>query len=257
MKRVVVIGAGNVAWSLAPAIDALEGYSVTHIASRSATRSAELASSLGQATSGTLDSAHLPDADIYIMSVSDDAVASLAASIAPRPEALWLHTSGSVDARTLAPLSSNYGVLYPLQTFTRGRKLDFDNIPLFIEASTDEALACTRRLAEALSQSVTEADSERRTRMHIAAVFGCNFTNHMLAIAGRLLHNEGIPLSTIAPLVAETLDKAFATSPLAGQTGPARRGDSRVIDAHTSRLEHDDAALYRTISDSIIKTYSK
>ncbi len=256
MKRVVFIGAGNVAWSIAPAIDALPGYTVTHVAARHTSRAAELASRLADSGAGTLDSP-LPDADIYILSVTDDALPELAASVAPRPDALWLHTSGSVEASALAPLGSRFGVLYPLQTFTRGKQMQLDKVPIFIEGSTPEALGQTRELAEALSGSVAEADSALRTRMHIAAVFGCNFTNHMLATAERLLADAGMPLSTIAPLVRETLDKAFATSPSEGQTGPARRGDTRVIGRHLSQLAPDDAALYRTISDSITKKYHK
>lgn len=239
MKRIAVIGAGNVASSLVPALEALDGVSVVQNWTRRS----------GQPLT--------PDADVYIMAVSDDAIAPLAERFAGlNSGALWLHTSGSVGMDALAPLGRRHGVFYPLQTFTRGRCLDFGDIPLFIEGSDPSVAGEMKELASRLSHRVYDADSSTRRAMHVAAVFACNFANHLWSVADGLLRERSLSFDILGPLLGETLTKALESSPAEGQTGPARRGDSRVMGEHIASLPPDLAEIYRVISRHIINQYS-
>lgn len=246
MNRIVVIGGGNVAASLVPAL----GDRVVQVYSRTLAHAEELAP--GRATD-SLDSV-TADADVYIITLVDDAVAPTAQRLARlNPGALWVHTSGSVPIEALEPLGPRRGVVYPLQTFSRGRRRDFADIPIFIEGD-DPAVGL---LARSLSRRVLEADSARRRRLHIAAVFGCNFVNHLWAIADDILRREtGTDISVLGPLLRETLRKALQVRPADAQTGPARRGDRGVIARHQQLLSPDEADLYGILSDHILKYYN-
>ena len=255
-RKVVLVGAGNVASSLAPAIDAVDGLKLVQIISGDGSSAAQLAGTLGDCKAASPDGL-MTDADIYIFAVSDTALCRLASSLPPLPGALCVHTSGSVDASVLAPLSDRYGVLYPLQTFTRGVALDLRAVPFFIEGSTPEVTARIMELARSLSDSVHTADSAMRRRMHVAAVFGCNFVTHMLDISDTLLRRDGLDISVLSPLIAETIRKSMEIGPHAAQTGPARRGDRAVTEKHMEMLagDGDMREIYRLLSDSISRAY--
>ncbi len=256
MKNVVVIGAGNVAWSLAPAIAEAKGYHLSQIYARNISRASLLATTIKYNVDITEDISSISKADIYIISLKDDAIGEIVDKL-PRHEALWLHTSGGVPIDALAPLPGRRGVLYPLQTFSRGRKLPFSNIPVFIEGDTLEALEEIKSLASSLSGNVTFADSDMRRKMHIAAVFACNFTNHLWAVATELLQDDGMNFEMMKPLLVETINKAFETGAYDGQTGPARRGDTEVITGHINSIDSEAYRnLYRILSRSIYNMYN-
>lgn len=254
--KIALIGAGNVAYSLAPAIAAAPGFGLVQIVARTASSAQALAADIPGCSGDTVD--RLTDsADIYILAVTDTALTRLAAELTPRPEAFWFHTSGSVPAVVLARLSPHYGVVYPLQTFTRGRRLDMRRVPIFIEGSDSEATEMALKLANAISDTVHPADSAARKRMHIAAVFGCNFVTHMLDIADRQLRADGLDISVLQPLIDETMRKCAEIGPHSAQTGPARRGDSGIIRAHEEMLSEELRPLYHLISQSIMKEYEQ
>ncbi len=253
MKNCVLIGSGNVAWSLAPALQDA-GYNVSQVWSRNPYHAAELAAEVG--ADAIIDLAEIRhDADIYIITVTDDGIASLASRLTAR-DGLCVHTSGSVNADALSPITDTYGVLYPLQTFTKGRVTELSDVPVYIEAADPATLERIREVASAISSRVRCADSRQRRRIHAAAVFACNFTNHLWAIADRLLRQTGDGLSVLYPLITETTRKAMEMPPLDAQTGPARRGDKRIVSAHIHALDADDARVYAAISESIMKTYT-
>lgn len=252
MKDCVIVGAGNVAWSLAMALREA-GVAVRQVWSRTAEHAEELAAAVG--AEAVTDTAQIaPDAGIYIIAVADDAISSLAGRLANRG-GLWVHTSGSVGASSLKKITSTYGVFYPLQTFTRGRVTPIAGVPVYVEGADAETLAAIEQLAGKLTDKVRRADSNERRRVHAAAVFACNFTNHLWAIADRLLRRSGDDLSVLYPLIEETTRKAMEMPPAEAQTGPARRGDKRVVAAHIHALDADDARVYAAISESIMKTY--
>lgn len=247
------IGAGNVAWGLAPAFQRA-GIAVRRVIARSIESASALAGALGSGVeAGTDASSADRDADIVVIAATDSAVASIAAGC-PGSKALWLHTSGSVDAAVLAAASPRYGVIYPMQTFTRGVKVSLDDAAIFIEGSDPASLDTIRDTASRISRRVREADSARRRQLHCAAVFACNFTNHLWTIAGRIAAEAGSSLDDFMPLIDETLRKAREIGPEKGQTGPARRGATQVMAAHEALLPDDYRQIYHLLSQSIART---
>lgn len=256
-KKIVLIGAGNVAHHLAPAL-LRAGMNLCQIYSRTL----ESARDLGRKTGITYTSdtfAVYPDGDIYIFCVSDDALLSVFKSLRINEDALILHTSGSVPLDIFKPYRQNYGVLYPLQTFSKMRNLDFGEIPLCIEAPDKEVLKTIGQIADKLSSKVYEISSEKRKKLHLAAVLANNFTNHLYHMAGKLLEKEDLDFNLLRPLIFETAHKVMQMIPENAQTGPARRGDTNILNLHKSMLKdnRDIQTLYVLLSQSIQQTYSK
>jgi predicted short-subunit dehydrogenase-like oxidoreductase (DUF2520 family) len=148
-----------------------------------------------------------------------------------------------------------YGVIYPLQTFSKHRKVDFKQIPIFIEVKHEGDLGTLDYMAHRLTDKVYRVSSEGRKRLHLAAVFACNFTNHMYALAQELLDDYGLPFDVMLPLIDETTQKVHRLSPKQAQTGPAARGDKKVMDAHRKMLADKPQleCIYQLLSDSIEK----
>lgn len=256
--RIVIIGTGNVSWHLTPAIAQL--YDVTAIYSRSVESAVELAKKLH--TKNVIAEAITPDtnlaeADIYIISVKDSAITDVVKTLVPKSPAcsLWLHTSGSVPMTVFDGYIKNFGVLYPLQTFSKGAELDFSEVPLLIEASCDEAHSVLSKFARTISKNVHDATSEIRRKIHIAAVFACNFANAMWDIADKQLQRESIPFSVLLPLLQNSLAKLSTMTPNAAQTGPAVRGDIKLMESHIASLEGDEREIYSLISKYIINQH--
>ena len=252
--RIVFIGAGNVASHLAPALEAYGAGEVAQVYSRSLDSAADLAAKLRNASAVNAVPEVITDADVYIVSLVDDAIAPFVAAFPKGGNALWLHTSGSVGMEVLAPLSDRYGVFYPLQTFSRGVEIDVSRVPLFIEGCNETVEAEIRRLGEPVFADVYHADSDTRRMMHISAVFACNFTNHIYALAVKLLQKQDIPADVLLPLIDETAAKIHTMPPREAQTGPAIRYDENVINKHLAMLgDPDMRSIYRLISQSIHK----
>lgn len=250
-KRVVLIGAGNVAHHLAPAL-LKAGMNLCQIYSRSMESARELGMKTGITYTVDLFAVY-PDADIYIFCISDDALLPIFKGLRINNKALVLHTSGSMPMNLFQPYRERFGVLYPLQSFTKKRDLDFKEIPLCIEASTPAVLKEVRELAEALALKVKEIDSEKRKHLHLAAVFANNFTNHLYGIAGKILEKEGLDFDMLRPLIFETAHKVMLITPENAQTGPARRGDESILSMHKNLLKTNKKLqnIYALMSDSI------
>ncbi len=251
VPRVVIFGSGNVATHLAAALD--PKVEITHIVSRDKSHALALASRLKRAEAVEYDCSNIPEADIYILSVNDDSITTIAHSTPG--SGLWLHTSGSVPVDVFAQSKSRFGVLYPLQTFSKNVAVDMAKVPLFIEGSDSEVTAEIESLARLLSPRVVVAGSDTRRKLHIAAVFACNFATRLWAIADGILAEAGLGFDVLGPLLQATLDKSLAVGPVKAQTGPASRGDLNVVNSHLSTLSGDNEKIYRLISDSIMNSY--
>ena len=192
------------------------------------------------------------DADVYVVAVPDDAIAGVVEA-APPTDGLWLHTSGSVPMEVFAGRRCRYGVLYPLQSFSRDLLVDLSRVHFFVEGSSAAVTAqitdFTRRF---LSENVTFADSRRRRNLHLAAVFACNFANHMWSLAADVMARDGLPFNAMLPLIESTVEKLHHLSPSQSQTGPAARGDVEVMRRHLSMLHGDEEEIYRLLSQSIM-----
>jgi predicted short-subunit dehydrogenase-like oxidoreductase (DUF2520 family) len=198
--------------------------------------------------------APLPPADVYLLAVPDAAVAPLLARTIWPAGAVVAHLAGALPLRVFdAQPQVRGGVFYPLQTFSPGRAIDWPAVPLCIEAADAAAEATLLALARSLSQHVRLLDSTQRLKLHVAAVFANNFTNHLLGIADALLAEANLPAALLAPLVRETVDKALANPPFAVQTGPAVRRDAPTLLAHQAALATHPTwqALYEQLTASI------
>lgn len=251
---ITFIGAGNVATHLAPAL-ARKGGRINQIYSRTENSAQTLASALECPFTTDLTEVS-PDADIYIVSVKDSALEEVIDTLTrhANPNALYVHTAGSMPMDVWKGKVRRYGVLYPMQTFSKQREVDFTSVPFFIEAACSKDTELLEELAGRLSPKVYKASSEQRKYLHIAAVFACNFTNHMYAISEHLLKAHGLPFEAMLPLIDETARKVHGLSPVEAQTGPARRDDRNVIDRHMNMLEKENpelAALYGLVSKNI------
>ncbi|HOO95800.1 MAG TPA: DUF2520 domain-containing protein [Proteiniphilum sp.] len=151
-----------------------------------------------------------------------------------------------------AARKSDYGVIYPLQTFSRNRELTFDAIPLFVEGSTPANVETLEQLAHTLSRNVYRLPGAKRKKLHLAAVFACNFVNHLYALSAEILNEEEIPFEVLQPLIAETASKVKEMAPAAAQTGPAARGDEKVMQQHLDQIiDPHLREIYRLLSGSI------
>ena len=245
--------------SLAPALDALPDVDVVAVCSPTHGHAVGLARKLKVARAVS-DVGSVPaDADLYLISVKDAAVAEVAASLPElQSEAVVAHTSGSVDARALSVSTGHFGVFYPLQTFSKDVAVNIREVPMFIEGATLHASDLLKRVARMISDNVYDADSTLRSKMHTAAVFACNFVNHLWAMADDILHREaGLDLSVLHPLIRETMRKAQLVPPASVQTGPAVRGDESVMSKHLQMLKPDEAEIYELLSRHIMDFYNQ
>lgn len=251
------IGSGNLAWHLAPALDNV-GFVIKEIYSRNPRHAEQLTSRLYQAeVKASLDFS-TSSSSIFIIATSDDAIKSIAQEIILPEEAILVHTSGSQPLSELEfSATPNLGVFYPLQSFSKQKKVDFKNIPIFIESQNQETDELLLLMARALSNQVVKIGSGDRMALHVAAVFASNFTNHMLAISKSILQQNSLDFEWLKPLVTETIQKSLAIGPNNAQTGPASRGDLEILDKHLELLKEDEslAELYKIISQHIVDTY--
>lgn len=252
---VVVIGAGNVATHICRRLDGKA--EILQIFSRDAANARILAAECGKSQPEITDNpAEITDrADFYIISVKDDAIADVASKL-PRPlHGIAVHTSGSAPDDILSSMSDRYGVLYPLQTFSKNKTVDWNPVTVFTHAESDASLEKIDRLAAMLSPRNAHIDFEKRSVLHIAAVFACNFSNYMWTVSDRIVGGIGCGLEVFAPLLEETLRKALANGPRPSQTGPARRGDTALLSRQYDRLTGSDAEIYRLLSNAIMAEY--
>jgi len=255
--RLGLFGAGRVAAALAPAL-AAAGCAVVFVASRALSSAQVLAAKLPgcQALPLAQALAAPPPADIYLLAVPDAAVPALAAAGAWPAGAVVAHVAGALPLASLGrPGGVGSGVLYPLQTFSPGRAIDWATVPLFVEATDPAAEARLLALAHRLSRRVALLDSAQRLRLHLGAVWASNFTNHLLGVAQAVLAEAGLPFELLHPLVHETVAKALAAQPSAFgmQTGPAVRHDAPTLAAHAAALAAHPAwqVLYADLTASI------
>lgn len=249
--KIAFIGSGNLATHLSLALKAA-GEEIIQVYSRTDAHAKELADKLGCIHATNLDKIYL-NADVYILSVKDDAISQIADSICHKcPHALFVHTAGSVLMDIFKGKANHYGVFYPMQTFSKARKVYFRPIPCFIEASSNEDLAIIRSLAESISDHVVDCDSEKRKKLHLAAVFACNLTNHCYRLAERVLQEEEIDWKLYLPLIDETAKKVSEMSPKDAQTGPMVRYDVNVMNRQLALIPDERTRqIYRLMAESI------
>ena len=253
--KIVFIGAGNLATCLALEMNR-HAYNTVQVYSRTMESARLLAGKINARPINDfkeIDSS----ADLYIFSVKDSILPGLLQQM-PSNNGIWIHTAGSVPINIFEKYSDRYGVVYPFQTFSKDREIDFGNIPFFMEANGPETFDSLKEIFGKISRNITELSSEKRKYLHLTGVFACNFVNHMYRISSDILEKEGIPFESVLPLIEETASKIHSMTPEEAQTGPAIRFDENIIKEHIFLLDDEHRKeIYALISKDIHETNSK
>ena len=246
MIKVVLIGSGNVAHHLIQAFAKSTEVNVIQVFARQK----ESVSPLLDASKITSNYTDLFEADLYIIAVSDDAIAEVSSQL-PFENRLVVHTSGTVS---LEPLNSKNrkGTFYPLQTFTKNKVVDFNQIPICLESENETDFDVLQNAAKSISNAVFKINSHQRKALHVSAIFVNNFVNHLYQMGYEICEENKVPFEILKPLILETANKVMTLKPKAAQTGPAIRNDSKTINAHLDFLSNENqAAIYKMLTQSI------
>lgn len=251
MLSIVILGTGTIAKHLVGALSKIKEVRLAQVVGRN---QEQLLWFSGFAPISTNFGA-IMDADVYLIAVKDDAIVEVSKYLSNK-KGIVAHTSGATEMDSLP--TENRGVFYPLQSFTEGRPLDFKSIPFCIEAQRKQSAETLKTLASRLSDNVYDVDSQQRKKLHLAAMYVSNFSNYLYGVGEKLCLEEGLPFDLLKPLIRETAEKIQVMSPKEAQTGPARRGDQKTIQAHLSLLKDEkQIELYKLFSEAIKKVYEE
>lgn len=242
------------AWHLAQAFEKTNHHSVVEVYSLHLTNAKKLVQKLYNAEATTSLDFSKSKAEVFFVCVSDDAIEKVAQNVKIPPTALVLHTSGTKPIEALEAIQqAKIGVFYPLQTFTKAKPVNFANIPICLELKDTSQEKLIEKLAFTICENVAFVNSNDRKILHLAAVFACNFTNHLLSIAKSIVEKEDLTFKILQPLIEETIQKAFVNGPEKSQTGPAARNDTQTIDAHLKMLDSNSKLkqLYKLFTENI------
>jgi len=252
MIRVSIIGSGNVAQHLIVAFSKTTDIELVQVFARKDAAVAHLTSPDKIYTNFN----DIIAADLFIIAITDDAITEVSAAI-PFSNELVVHTSGSVSIEAINN-KNRPGVFYPLQTFSKSKEVDFKTIPICIETKNEKDFEILEKVAKSISNTVYKINSEQRKALHIAAVFVCNFVNHLYQIGNDICIENDLPFDILKPLIQETANKILTLSPNQAQTGPAKRKDIQTINAHLSFLSDDNQKeIYKMLTKSIIDNGKK
>lgn len=252
MIRVSIIGSGNVAQHLIVAFSKTTDIELVQVFARKDAAVAHLTSPDKIYTNFN----DIIAADLFIIAITDDAITEVSAAI-PFSDELVVHTSGSVSIEAIDN-KNRPGVFYPLQTFSKSKEVDFKTIPICIETKNEKDFQILEKVAKSISNTVYKINSEQRKALHIAAVFVCNFVNHLYQIGNNICIENDLPFDILKPLIQETANKILTLSPNQAQTGPAKRKDTQTINANLSFLsDENQKEIYKMLTKSIIDNGKK
>lgn len=251
--KIVFLGSGNVATHLALAFKA-SGQEIMQVWSRSQKNAESLAIKVNALPIDDLELVY-PDADLYLIAVKDDVISDIAPAL-KRLKGIVAHTSGATAIDILQGLA-RHGVFYPLQTFSKQKTLDLSNTPMCLEANSPETMQLLEAAAKLISTAQYPVNSAQRKILHLAAVFACNFSNHMYHLGNSIMQQHGLDFEILKPLIMETAIKVQDGVPSEVQTGPAVRGDQETMVKHLQLLNGrpDLQDIYKSLSESIKKTH--
>jgi len=252
--NIVFIGAGNLATHLSQALQK-SGNNIIQVYSKTEANAKTLANKLDASYICNIDKINT-DADLYIFALKDEVIPSIL-NQAILKNKLLIHTAGSLPIEIFNQYTNNFGCIYPLQTFSKNRDVDFSQIPIFIEGNNNNVTEILKEIALQLSNNVVEIDSISRAKLHLSAIFACNFANHLFTIAADILKSSNLNFDYLKPLIIETTQKILEIPPLQAQTGPAMRNDQNIMQKHLDLLadNKDYQNLYRFVSESIVNMH--
>lgn len=257
--KICILGSGNVAHHIGRALFRA-GHKIVQVYGRNKRTSKAVAKRCNAEAIQDIEKLN-PEAHLYLICVSDNAISSVASSIPFQltNKQIIAHTAGSIPINTLKKAGKKYGSFYPLQTFSKNRKLSFKKIPMCIYGSDKKTIKKLTTLAKSISEDVRYIDDQTRKKIHLSAVFTCNFVTHLIAEAESLLSDSNVDKSILTPLIQETISKTISIGAANAQTGPAKRGDSKVINSHLEMLKQKPATqkLYKQLSKAITKFHNR
>lgn len=246
MIQITIIGSGNVAQHLIKAFAKSELVEIVQVYSRKK----ETLSALLEFDKITNDFEELKEADLYIIAVSDKAIADVSKQL-PFQNRIVVHTSGAASLDVL-DAKNRKGVFYPLQTFSKNKDLDFSTVPICLEAENTFDFRVLESVAKSISNAVFAINSDQRKALHVAAVFVNNFTNHLYQTGQEICEEHQVPFEILRPLIQETANKINTLDPIDAQTGPAKRNDNTTIEAHLAYLNNENQKnIYKLLTKSI------
>lgn len=252
MINLVLLGSGNVATHLYRAFSASEKVKVIQVYNHT---NNGLTAFEGK-TPVTTSLEELKEADVYLLAQKDDVIAGVANKLGSK-KGLVAHTSGAVSLSAIEACPRT-GVFYPLQTFSRDKEVNYSDIPFCLEAKKPEDLALLKTMAGEISGKAYEISSDQRKKLHLSAVFVCNFVNHLYTVGESICEENNIPFQILQPLIKETANKVRTSSPSEVQTGPAIRHDESTIHAHLELLKNpDNREIYQTLTKAIQNFHGK
>lgn len=252
MNTINIIGSGNVAFHFINAFLALENQISDFMLQEVYARKSGHFGSLESKLKIVHDLNKLSKADITLIMITDHSIGEIS-SLLPYQNELVVHTSGTMELNILDP-KNRKGVFYPLQTFSKQKQIDFSKIPFALEAEKKEDYKTLKKLALLFSPNIYKIDSEQRKALHVAAVFACNFVNHLYQISEDICLKNNISFEILKPLIQETASKIQSLSPKESQTGPAKRRDFLTLEKHNNFLSNNSyKEIYNILSKSIIE----
>lgn len=254
--KVSIVGTGNVATQLAMGLEH-QDFTVDEVYGRNTQSLKQLVQRLYVSESKTDLDFSESEASLIFICVSDVAIAEVAKEIQIPQNCILVHTSGSMPLDLLSKYHDRVGVFYPLQSISKHKTVDWSQVPIIVHAEDPTTLKVLKKVASVLSKEVYVYDDAQRKALHLAAVFGSNFTNHLLKIVKDISEAEGLDFHMFRSLVQNTVEKAFDIGPEQGQTGPAIRNDKPTMQKHMDMLEgsQDLERIYELMSKHIIQTY--
>ena len=243
MIKLALVGSGNLAHHFYESILPLEEIQLVGVLSRNAETLASF-----DAVLTTTDPLALPAADLTIIAVSDDSISKVSQKLEQK-HGLLAHTSGAQTLNAIA--GQRRGVCYPLQTFSKARAVDFSTIPFCLEAETEKDYELLEYFCSLLTQRVVRMNSDDRKHLHLAAVYVNNFVNQLYQRAYEILDGRDLPFDLLHPLILETANKVMDNRPSDVQTGPAKRGDQGIMEAHLEIQSEANQKIYTLLTQAI------
>ena len=252
MTEVVLLGSGNVATHLFKAFSASEKVRVVQVYNHSQN---SLAFFEGKCETTTAFN-EIFDADVYLIALKDDVISQAAEELRNK-KGLVVHTSGAAGLDVLE-FCNRRGVFYPLQTFSKKKDVEYSEIPFCLESNSSEDMELLRQMANAISGKFYDINTEQRKKIHLSAVFVCNFVNHLYTTGEKICSENKIPFEIFQPLIKETAQKVQKASPSEVQTGPAIRQDQKTINTHLEQLiSPEDKQIYQLLTNAIQNFHGK
>lgn len=249
-RKISIIGSGNVATNLAHAFDRA-GHDILQVISANSERAKQLANCFGAYYGNSISSVDL-NADFIIICVNDESYFNVLEELPKGLKSIICHTSGPVSMDVISDYAPNFGVFYPLQSLRKEKYIDFLDVPIFIEGNSTNVRENLMNLADTISNKISEVSSIEREKYHLAAVFANNFTNLMYTLSHKYLEDESLDFKNLIPIIKETANRLADDKPESWQTGPAKRGDTAIMQKHIDMLEDPRLKeIYKQLSDYI------